>query len=86
MHTVKVVGTGFGLLALCAFVGRVADGRQGMATGATVFLPLWLAGTGLNMFHGVKHAGYEIGQELPVAAGVFAVPALAALGLRSRLR
>lgn len=86
MHTVKVVGAGVGLLALCVLVGRSSGGRQGMAKGATVFLPLWLLGSGINMYVGVKKAGYPVADELPVAAGVFGGPALAALGLRWKLR
>ena len=85
MHTVKVVGAGFGLLAVCMLVGRAINGRKGMATGATVFLPLWLAGTGFNMYVGVQTAGYGVREELPVAAVVFSTPALAAIGLRSQL-
>ncbi len=86
MHTVKVVGAGVGLLALCGFGGFLLNGRRGMAQGTLVFLPLWLAGTGLNMYFGVKDAGYSVQEELPVAAGVFAGPALLAMGLRSQLR
>ncbi len=86
MHTVKVVGGGFGLLALCVLVGRGSGGKQGMANGAAVFLPLWLLGSGVNMYLGVKNAGYTVGEELPVAAGVFGGPALVGLGLWWKLR
>ncbi len=81
MHTTKVIGAGLGLLAFCLFVGRKANGRQGMATGAAVFLPLWVVGSGVNMYLGVKSAGYTVSDELPVTAGVFGGPALAAAGL-----
>ena len=86
MHTVKVVGAGFGLLALCVLVGRVIDGKKGVATGASAFLPLWLAGSGLNMYFGVRNAGYAIREELPVGACVFSAPALVAIGLRLQLK
>lgn len=86
MHTVKVIGAGVGLLGLCVLVGRGSGGRQGMAKGATVFLPLWLLGSGVNMFVGVKKAGYTVADELPVAAGVFGGPALVALGLWWKLQ
>jgi hypothetical protein len=81
MHTVKVVSVGFGLLAICVMVGRVSDGSAGMAKAAIAFLPLWLLGSGVNMYLGVKNAGYTISEELPVAAGVFGGPALIAVGL-----
>jgi hypothetical protein len=86
MHTVKVVSAGFGLLAICVMVGRVSAGGSGMAKAAIAFLPLWLLGSGLNMYFGVKNAGYTVAEELPVAAGVFGGPALIALGLWWRLR
>ncbi len=86
MHTVKVVGAGFGLLALCVLVGRGSGDRHGMAKGAAVFVPLWLLGSGLNMYLGVKKAGYTVAEELPVAAGVFGGPALVGLGLWAKLR
>ena len=85
MHTAKIVGSGLGLLALCVLIGRAADGRRGMRKGTVAFLPIWLAGTGLNLSFGVKDGGYSISEELSVAAGVFGGPALAALALRQGL-
>ena len=85
MHTVKVVSTAFGLLAMCVLIGGIADGRRGRRQGAVAFLPIWLAGTGLNLYSGVKDAGYSVSEELPIAAGVFAGPVLTALALRARL-
>lgn len=81
MHTVKVLSAGVGLLALCSLLGYCIDGRRGAERGIVVFIPLWLGGTGLNLYAGVARAGYTIREELPVAAGVFAGPALAAAGL-----
>jgi hypothetical protein len=86
MHTVKVVSAGFGLLAICVMVGRVSAGGSGMAKGAIAFLPLWLLGSGVNMYLGVKNAGYTVAGEVPVAAGVFGGPALIAFGLWGKLR
>jgi hypothetical protein len=57
-----------------------------LAKGAIAFLPLWLLGSGVNMYLGVKNAGYAVAAELPVAGGVFGGPALIALGLRGKLR
>ena len=86
MHTVKVVGAGLGLLALCLLAGRSSGGRQGMSKGAVAFLPLWLLGSGINMYAGMKEAGYSAADELPVAVGVFGGPALVAVGLRWKLQ
>ncbi len=85
MHTVKVAGAGAGLLTLCLLGGNLLNRRRGMAQGTLVFLPLWAVGTGLNMYLGVKDAGYSVAEELPVAAGVFAGPALVAMALRLQL-
>ncbi len=57
-----------------------------MAQGTLVFLPLWLVGTGVNTYFGVKRAGYSAADELSVEAGVFAAPALVAMGLHSQFR
>ena len=85
MDTVKVISAGVALLGMCVLGGKVLAGRRGMARGTLVFLLLWFAGTGLNMYVGVKKAGYGFVVELPVAAGVFAGPALVAIGIRSQL-
>jgi hypothetical protein len=52
-----------------------------MAKAAIAFLPLWLLGSEVNMYLGVKNAGYTVAEESPVAAGVFGGPALIAFGL-----
>ena len=86
MHTVKVGAAGFGLLALCALAGRSLRGKHGVADGALLFVPLWGVGTAVNLYAGVKHAGYSVAEELPIAGALFAVPALAATGLWWRFR
>ncbi len=78
MHTLKVIGLGFVLLGLCLLIGRAIGSTRGIATSALVFLPIWLAGTALNLYIGVHHAGYSIKEELPVFAVVFLIPAIAA--------
>ncbi len=86
MHTVKVVSAGLGLLALCVIAGHSTGGKKGAVRGAIGFIPLWLIGSGINMYVGVKKAGYPIADELPVAAGVFGGPAFIAFGLWWKLR
>ena len=80
MHTLKVIALGAALLALCLFAGRMIGASKGMATAALVFIPLWLIGASVNLYIGVKSAGYSVTDELPVFFVVFAVPALLALG------
>jgi hypothetical protein len=86
MHTIIVLAIGFGLLVLCALVGRAFGGTSGTATAALVFLPLWFIGAGINMYIGVKRAGYSIAEEAPIFLVVFAIPAAAALFWWWRLR
>jgi len=72
-HTVKVIAGGFVLLALCVLIGR--------ASGARLFIPLWLVGAGINLWIGVTRAGYSVAEEAPIFLLVFAVPAVVALVL-----
>jgi len=78
MHTLLVIAGGFVLLAVCLLTGRAIGGSAGLGLGALIFLPLWLIGAGINMYLGVKGAGYSVREELPIAVVVFGVPALVA--------
>jgi hypothetical protein len=86
MHTFLVIAIGFVLLAICTFSGRAVGGSSGIAVAAIVFLPLWLIGAGINLYMGVKGAGYSVKDEAPIFLLVFAIPAAAALLLWSRFR
>jgi hypothetical protein len=79
MHTVIVIAIGFGLLGLCVFGGHLVGTPSGLAAGALVFLPLWLIGAGINLYLGVKTAGYTVAEEAPIFLVVFAIPAVVAL-------
>lgn len=86
MHTAIVLAGGFGLLGLCAIAGRILGGTYGAATAALVFLPLWLIAAAINMYIGVKRAGYSVAEETPIFVVVFAIPAAAALFVWWKLR
>jgi hypothetical protein len=79
MHTIKILAAGIALLGVCLLVGRAIGGARGAAVAAIVFLPLWIVGAGVNMYIGVKRAGYSIADETPIFAIVFIIPAAAAL-------
>jgi hypothetical protein len=81
-----VIALGLVVLGLCSLAGRILGGATGTATAAIVFLPLWLAGAGINMYFGVKRAGYSIADETSIFLVVFIVPAEAALVLWWKLR
>ena len=75
MHTVIVLAVGFALLGVCVVAGCFLGGTPGTATAALVFLPLWFVGAAINLYVGVKRAGYSIGDEAPIFVLVFAIPA-----------
>jgi hypothetical protein len=86
MHTAIVIGVGLFVLAACSLLGRVVGGDVGMHRAFLVFLPLWFIGAGINMYLGVKGAGYSVADEAPIFLVVFAVPAAVALLLWWKLR
>jgi hypothetical protein len=86
MHTVKVLSVGFALLAVCLVAGRLAALSRGTATASLIFIPLWFVGAGINMYIGVRKAGYSFGDELPVFLLVFLVPTLVAVLLYAKFR
>jgi hypothetical protein len=79
MHTIIVLAIGFGLLGLCALASYLLGGVSAIATAALVFLPIWLVGAGINLYLGVRQAGYSVAQEAPMLLLVIAVPAALAL-------
>lgn len=79
MRSVMIVIGGFVLLGLCFLVGRWSGGgTASLATGAKIFIPLWLIAAGINMWIGVARAGYTVAEEFPIFLFIFAVPATAA--------
>jgi hypothetical protein len=81
MHMLLVILGGCGLLGLFLLFGKLWGGDiAGVAVGAKVFIPVWVAVALANMWVGVTKAGYTVAQELPILLVVVAVPAaLAAL-------
>ena len=82
LHTVKVIGVGFALLAVCLVAGRLMGGAGQpafLARSALVFIPLWFIGAGINMWVGVSKAGYSVKEEIPFFFIVFLIPAAVAL-------
>jgi hypothetical protein len=88
MHTIVVIAVGFALLGLCLLVGRAVGATPvaGLTAGALWFLPIWLAAAAVNMWIGVRRAGYSVAEETPVFVLVFAVPAAVALLAWYKLR
>lgn len=87
MRTALFLGSGFLLLAaFCIWARLFAENFPAAASWATgLFLVVWLAITGFNMWVGVNKAGYSAAEELPVLLLLFGVPAVAALLLKWKL-
>jgi len=81
MHTILVIAGGLVLLGVCLLLGRAvgATPSAGLAAGALAFLPIWFVAAAVNMWIGVRRAGYSVAEEAPVFALVFAIPAAVAL-------
>jgi hypothetical protein len=60
MHTLKVIAIGFAVLVACSAAGYFTSGATGLSRAALIFLPVWAIGAGINMYLGVKRAGYSI--------------------------
>jgi hypothetical protein len=73
MHTILVILGGLLLLVLFLLVGP----RLGLPIqdAAKVFIPVWFAAAAINLWVGVKQAGYSFADEAPIFAIVFAIPA-----------
>lgn len=79
MHMLLVITGGIGLLGIFALFGKLWGGElAGVATGAKLFVPVWIGVALVNMWVGVTRAGYTVAQELPILLVVFAVPAIVA--------
>lgn len=81
MRTTLFLLAGFSLLACCTILSRLFSNYFPAAATALLimFLVLWLALTGFNMWVGVVRAGYSVSEELPIMLLLFGVPAAAAL-------
>ncbi|MEJ1960284.1 MAG: hypothetical protein WDO56_01490 [Gammaproteobacteria bacterium] len=80
MHTVLVLAGGALLLGVFLLAGRIFGGASSsvLASWALYFIPVWLIASAVNMWVGVKKAGYSFWEELPIFFLVFALPAIVA--------
>lgn len=86
MHMLLVIIGGAVLLGVFALFGKLWGGDvAGIASGAKIFVPVWLVVASTNMWVGVTKAGYSVAQELPILLVVFAVPAALAAVLAWQL-
>lgn len=79
MRTLVIIVAGVALLGLFALAGWwIGGGPQSVATGAKLFVPVWLAAALINMWFGVARAGYSVAEELPIFLVIFGIPAAVA--------
>jgi hypothetical protein len=86
MRTALFTFAGLLLLAASVVLGRLfSAGYPAAPTIAlAVFALSWLVLAALNLWAGVAHAGYTVGQELPIFALIFIVPVAIGALLRWR--
>jgi len=86
MRTLLFLLAGFLLLAASMTLGRLFAGNYPGATLAAtiIFVTLWLAIAGGNMWVGVAKAGYSLNEEFPIFLLIFGVPAVVAIFLKWR--
>jgi len=81
MHMLLVIVGGAVLLGLFLLFGKLwGVDAAAMALAAKLFIPVWLAIAVVNMWIGVRYAGYSVREELPILLVVFIVPAAIAAG------
>jgi len=84
MRTGLFLLAGFLLLAASLVLAKLFSESYSSATtiATAVFVALWLALTGFNMWVGVSKAGYSVAEELPILVLLFGVPTIVALVLK----
>jgi hypothetical protein len=77
MRTFLLIVAGLVTLGGSLFVARWfgADGRTPFVVVGEFFIPIWFCLSALNLWIGVKQAGYSIGEELPIFLLIFIIPA-----------
>jgi hypothetical protein len=86
MRTPLFLLVGFLLLAASALLGKLfSSNYPGAPYAATlIFVALWLAVSGANLWGGVAKAGYSLNEEIPIFLLIFGVPTIVAIVLKWR--
>jgi hypothetical protein len=77
MRTFLIVVGGLATLGGSLLVARWfgAGWRTPFADVGKFFIPIWFCLSALNLWIGVKRAGYSIGEELPIFLLIYIIPA-----------
>jgi hypothetical protein len=87
MRTLLFLLVGFLLLTASIMLGKLFSSNYPGATftATVIFVALWLAISGVNLWVGVAKAGYSLSEEFPIFLLIFGVPAIVALLLKWRI-
>ncbi len=85
MHMIMVTAGGFVLLGLFLLLARSwGSDPSTMGVAAKAFIPVWLSISLVNLWIGVRYAGYTVLQELPILVVIFGIPAALAIAVIRR--
>ena len=85
MHMLMVTAGGLVLLGLFLLLGRSWGSDPAiLGVAAKAFIPVWLTIALVNLWIGVRYAGYTLLQELPILVVIFGIPAAAAIAVIRR--
>ncbi|MQB04416.1 hypothetical protein DXT91_09740 [Agrobacterium tumefaciens] len=80
MHMLKVIVAGLLICAAILLLSKLWTTDKPLTVPALgIFLVIWFVISVVNLWIGVYRAGYSFGEELPILAAVFSVPAIASL-------
>lgn len=79
MHIFLTIMGGGVLLGVFLLFGKLWGGETpSLALAASLFIPIWLFVSLVNLWIGVRVAGYSMSDELPILLLIFSLPALGA--------
>jgi hypothetical protein len=87
MRTGLFLVAGFLLLAALLLLGKLFSANYPNATvvATVIYVALWFVIAAVNMWVGVAKTGYSVGEELPIFALIFVLPAAVAVLLKWKL-
>jgi hypothetical protein len=85
MHMLMVTAGGLVLLGLFLLLALTwSSDRAILAVAAKAFIPVWLSIALVNLWIGVRYAGYTLLEEMPILVIIFGIPAAAAVAVIRR--
>jgi hypothetical protein len=81
MRTAIIILAGFVVWGMCLGVAKIAANASSssMSFATVIFVALWFAAAGVNLWMGVAKAGYSFREELPIFLLIFLAPTIVAV-------